>query len=55
MTLSVLMLSNFHKPFVIKIYASGTGIGDVLSQENRLIAYISQGFVLYHKKAKINL
>lgn len=40
----VLRLPDFTKPFMVETYVSGTWIGAVLSQKNRLVAYISKAF-----------
>lgn len=42
--LSTLSLLDFTQPFVIETYASGMGIGAVLSQGKWAIAFISQKF-----------
>lgn len=44
MQLPVLVMSNFQLPFVIETDASGAGIGEVISQGTRPIAYISKRF-----------
>jgi hypothetical protein len=38
----ILVLSDFQKTFQVKCDASGFAIGEVLSQEDRLIAYFSE-------------
>jgi hypothetical protein len=57
MTVPVLALPNFSKPFEIETYASNKGIGAVLQQEGHHIAYISralgpkaQGLSTYEKE-----
>lgn len=57
LTSLVLATSNFCKPFAIKIDASFVGIGAVLLQDERPLAYISkvlspqkQGMPTYEKK-----
>jgi len=40
----VLTLPNFSQKFVIKVNASGYGIGAVLLHESHIIAYISKAF-----------
>ena len=45
----VLALPNFNLPFVVKSNASSEGIGAVLSQGGRPIAYFSKGLALKHQ------
>lgn len=46
MMITLSAMRNFNEPFTIMIYASGNGIGAVLTQQGRLIAYISQALVV---------
>jgi hypothetical protein len=41
-TTPVLILPNVHKPFLVYSYASYTGMGCVLMQEGRVVAYLSR-------------
>lgn len=48
----ILALSNFTKPFILEIDACDTGVGAMLVQEGRSIAFLSQALAPKHLGAK---
>ena len=52
-SLPVLALPDFGKPFVIESNASGQGMGVVLIQEQRLITYFNHAFSLLGRKKSV--